>query len=252
MRIIINADDCGCSSIVDDHIEEAIKRNKITSTTIMANMDDFDRAVSLYHAYKESVSFGLHMNLTEGVPLLKSQELLEKGFYKEDEQGRVVFNGRGFKKKLLDKGCRDAILNELIAQADKLRDSHIDISHIDSHHHIHTAMFMIPILPKLCSRIRVEKVRNIWNFTPGIISKQLRKGWSFSLKAQNRQMTFTDYFCSFGVFMEKYNAINYRNSSTIELECHPGSEHYVDEEKLLMESSIEELTGGVLINYKLL
>ena len=42
MRIIINADDCGANKQVDTAIEKAILADRITSTTIMANMDDFE------------------------------------------------------------------------------------------------------------------------------------------------------------------------------------------------------------------
>lgn len=48
MKIIINADDCGYSEKVNAAIEDCILKNAITSTTIMANMDDFEGALRLY------------------------------------------------------------------------------------------------------------------------------------------------------------------------------------------------------------
>ena len=39
-RVIINADDCGINQTVDAEIERFIQLGKITSTTVMSNMDD--------------------------------------------------------------------------------------------------------------------------------------------------------------------------------------------------------------------
>lgn len=41
-QVIINADDCGISQYVDREIERFIQLGKITSTTVMANMDDLE------------------------------------------------------------------------------------------------------------------------------------------------------------------------------------------------------------------
>lgn len=162
-HIIINADDCGYSRIVNDHIESAIVGRKISSTTIMANMNDFDGAIGLYKSYNDSISFGFHLNLTEGHPLTYSQKLLDIGFYKE-EAGAIVLNGNPFRRKFLDKQAREDIKKEVIAQAAKILDSGVKISHLDSHHFMHEAVFMIPLLPQICKEIGVNKVRNYRNY----------------------------------------------------------------------------------------
>lgn len=50
MKLIINADDCGKSKDVNVAINHFIEAGKITSTTIMANMDDLDGAARLFSA----------------------------------------------------------------------------------------------------------------------------------------------------------------------------------------------------------
>ena len=79
-RYIINADDCGKSVIVNKAIEASIINGLITSTTVMANMDDFAGAVRLFQEYGSRISFGWHINLTEGEPLSSSQLLLDNGY----------------------------------------------------------------------------------------------------------------------------------------------------------------------------
>ena len=42
MKLIINADDCGKNKEVNAAISHFIETGKITSTTVMANMDDLE------------------------------------------------------------------------------------------------------------------------------------------------------------------------------------------------------------------
>ena len=52
MKLIINADDCGKSKEVNAAIAKFIEAGKITSTTVMANMDDLEGAARLFRQYK--------------------------------------------------------------------------------------------------------------------------------------------------------------------------------------------------------
>jgi len=248
MRIIVNADDCGMSAHVNSHIENAIQNRKITSTTVMANMDDLEGAKRLYETYKDTISFGLHMNLTQGHPLLYSQSLLDCGFYKEGENG-ICFNGYAFMRRFLNRSCCEDILKELLAQANVLRDNQIAISHIDSHHHIHTAFFMMGILPKLSKSINVYKVRNMSNFMPLSANKMARGIWRLGQKAQNWQMKMPDYMCPYTDFQKKYDRVRPANNSVIELMCHPGHEKFVEEEKLLLEKDLAAFCNCDMISY---
>ena len=107
MDLIINADDCGRTTQQNISIERAIISGKVTSTSIMANMPAFDGAVNLYNNYREKISFGVHLNLTEGEPLLYSQKLLDIGFYKQEE-GKLLFKSIG-KFKTGKKKCQITI-----------------------------------------------------------------------------------------------------------------------------------------------
>ena len=102
MKFIVNADDCGYSVHVDEHIYKAIALGRVSSTTVMANMADFEGAVKMYAELHGKASFGMHFNLIEGEPLLKNQEQLDYGFYKT-ENGKVIFTGKMFKHKYLPK-----------------------------------------------------------------------------------------------------------------------------------------------------
>jgi len=235
-RIIINADDCGKSATVNSHIEKAIEASKISSTTVMANMDDFEGALCLYKNYHNEISFGWHLNLTEGAPLLKSQVLLDYGYYRE-ENGVALFNGIKFWKKKLPEYVKKDISNELHAQYEKLRDSGFIISHVDSHHHIHTSPSMLGIIPNLCNELGLSRVRSIRNFVPFSISYLFRKTWREYMRIRMNSCKMTQYFCSYKEYCNNPNMWNFKN---LELMCHPGSycEQYSDEENLLFNNNI--------------
>ena len=237
MNIIINADDCGYSKIVNQHIEQAIVQKRISSTTIMANMEDFDGAVELYNKYHEIASFGFHMNLTEGSPLLYSQRLLDMGFYKEENEG-IIFNSNPFRRKLLSKDAREDIYKEVYAQLKKIIDAGVDVSHIDGHHFIHQAVFMSPLLPKLCKEMGIHKIRNYRNYMPASLNRMLRGCWSKAIRCLDKDAVFTDWFTSYGDFLAQFNSNQkyYKENDTIELMCHPGG-IYEKEEDLLMHTT---------------
>lgn len=232
--IIINADDCGISKVVDDQIEHCIENRLITSTTIMANMADFDGAVRLYNQYSEEVSFGWHMNLTEGEPLLKSQLLLDKGYYVE-EDGKVVLNGKPFWKKPLSKEMIVDIKKELKAQYEKIRDYGVKITHADSHEHIHTSWSLWPIMPGFMKDLGVTRCRRMRNYVPSMTSRIARNIWSLPFKMKGIKMV--DTFCSYQEYVDNPNL---SQGKIIELMCHPGSHEYnfEDEYELLKKQII--------------
>lgn len=249
MRVIINADDCGKDPVVNKHIEDAIIKNKISSTTIMANMDDFEGAIQLYNIYHDRVSFGAHLNFTEGQPLIYSQVLLDLGFYIE-ENGKILMNGSQYRNKILNKEARHAIYLELKAQLTKIRDASVTISHIDSHHFIHHSLIMLPILPKLCKEFEVKKTRRVINNMPASFSRMMRNAWPKIISLQRKRMVYTDWFDSFGDFMALYNKgiIYVKGTDSVELMCHPGG-IYEEEEKTLLSTDIEKVFNSKLINY---
>ena len=69
MNAIVNADDFGLNQSVNRAIAESFRNGLCLNTTLIVNMPYADEAVEI--AYKEGFSdrVGLHLNLTEGVPL---------------------------------------------------------------------------------------------------------------------------------------------------------------------------------------
>lgn len=242
--MIINADDCGYNHKINGSIEKAIIEEKITSTTVMANMYDLLGSVSLYKTYHDIISFGCHLNLTEGCPLLGCSLLLEKGFYKE-ENGKVVFNGKSFFHKPLSRDMKTEIKKELSAQIECLMDHGIQLTHIDSHHHIHTSITLMSVIGEIAKKYHISKMRRMRNFVPMSPGFFLRQGWAIFEKKMAGGVKMTDYFCSYS---EYFDNITLKNKiGVLELECHPGG-NYPEEEKLLFSQDLRR--DYQLMSYK--
>lgn len=246
--VIINADDCGINKEVDAQIERFIQLGKITSTTVMANMEDLGGAKRLYDTYKDTISFGVHVNLTDGEPLTRSQALLDYGYYKE-EDGKVVLNGYPFINKRIPKRLHQEIINECVAQINKVRDYGIKISHIDSHHLMLTSQSMIGMTPAVLKSASVKKMRRARNYIEKkTISFYIRQAWFRYMKLQVKGLKSTDWFEMFTSFYN-LSAKGFRMNGSIELMTHPGG-NYPEEDKLMLSVDYEELFKEIkLINY---
>jgi predicted glycoside hydrolase/deacetylase ChbG (UPF0249 family) len=247
-RVIINADDCGISKQVDAEIERFIQLGKITSTTVMANMDDLEGAKRLYDLYKDKISFGVHVNLTDGEPLTQSQALLDFGYFKE-ENGKVLLNGYPFINKKMPKRLYQDIANECVAQINKVRDMGIAVSHIDSHHLMLTSSSMTNITPKVLRQACLTKMRRARNYIENkSFSFFVRQAWFAYMKMRVKGLRSTDWFEMFTCF---YNLSNkgFLMDGTIELMTHPGG-NYPKEDELILKTDYSQLFKDYkLINY---
>ena len=251
MRVIINADDCGINKQVNRHIKDAIEAGKLTSTTIMANMSDLEGSVRLFDEYHDKVSFGIHLNLTEGEPLLRSEKLLEFGFYSENDD-KIVFNSKqaeSFRYKRLPKDIKAEIYKELATQIEKLKAEGIILSHLDSHHHIHTCFSLIGVIAQLSKDFKIPKVRRIRNYLPQSVSFYGRQAWALMSRCENRQYIMTDYFAIFKEFFLNQRIPQLKSNSSLELMIPPGhyKESYQQEERMMLDMSYPN--DFELINY---
>ena len=251
LRLIINADDFGKDHIVNVAIENQIKIGNITSTTIMANADGYEEAIRIAKAYPH-ISYGVHLTLDEYAPVL-SQDIFEvKGIV--DKQTGLFVNGKIWNVKF-DEDLIKAIRNEWDAQIKKIINANVVLSHIDSHHHVHTIPELKDVLLELGNKYAINKVRGGDYMT----IKKFCRGWKHF---QNRPRFFdflyliaryprvikgshwkkqvseffqmTDDFCSVSTFVRNDMYFKkYGEGLTVELECHPGHSKYINETALL-------------------
>ena len=154
IRITINGDDFGLDERNSAAIAEAFEKELITDTTMLANYPSFDMAVKLAEQQGFTDKIGIHFNLTAGVPL--TEDIRQCPRFVTDG----VFNKTYNRISPLNNAEKDAIYKELTAQAEKIKSAGIPINHADSHHHIHTAVFIAPITLRVCRENGIDKIRS--------------------------------------------------------------------------------------------
>ncbi|WP_195266036.1 MULTISPECIES: chitin disaccharide deacetylase [unclassified Clostridium] len=143
MKLIINADDFGFSRGVNYGIIDAYRNGVVRSTSIMAGMPGFDHAVELLEECP-NLGCGVHLTLSAYKPVLDSHKTIvdENGFfYKRINPDEDV---EGFDL--------EEIYKEFCAQIEKVKSRGIEITHLDSHHHVHTFEFLKPVMEKLLEK----------------------------------------------------------------------------------------------------
>ncbi|OPY04384.1 MAG: hypothetical protein A4E67_02400 [Syntrophaceae bacterium PtaB.Bin038] len=133
-RLIVNADDLGADEARNEGIFEAIRAGVVTSASILPNGPALGHALEKIRSGGcEGVSFGAHLNLSEGRPLAAGLSRLS------GPDGS--FLGKAGAHRLLA-GAADASLTGEIAketalQIVRLLDAGIALTHVDGHQHVH-------------------------------------------------------------------------------------------------------------------
>ncbi len=145
--VIVNADDFGFSADTVAATVECLERGLVSSATIMANMP-FCRQAAEYARLDDDHSYGVHLCLTDEVPVSEPRSIPSL----VDQDGRLwktrVFLGRAFLGLL----ARDEIEREADAQIARLKSLGVQLTHIDSHGHIHKARQVSAALQRVMSR----------------------------------------------------------------------------------------------------
>lgn len=154
-QIIINGDDYALNERNSKAIAEAFRTGRITDTTMLANGAFFDEAVALAKNEGFIDKIGVHLNLTEGEPL--TEDIRQCPRFVSDGVFNKVYNRQ--RTSRLTKEEQTAVYTELTAQVKKIRAAGITLTHADSHHHIHTGIFVVPIVMRVCRENGIDKIR---------------------------------------------------------------------------------------------
>jgi len=191
-KIIINADDFGYSTIVNDAIVRSFQRNLITSTSLMVNMPGFEDAVRLVreHPFLPG-KVGLHLNLTEGYPLSTAIRQCKRFCH---PSGYFIYNGQ---RPLFFLNIREkrAVYKELKAQLDRAFAAGIRPSHLDSHDHIHTEWVIAKLVVRLGRAHDIRKIRLTRNMGLQLAGPKMMYTQVFNRYLKGvAGITTTDYF----------------------------------------------------------
>ena len=233
LKLIVNADDLGLSEAVNEGILEAHRIGILTSASVMANGVAFEHAVRLCRSVP-SLDLGIHLTLVEEDPLLRAAaipSLVHAG-------GKLHRHATTFMKKYLaGKIHFQDVWSELEAQIKKVLSRGIEISHLDSHQHLHMLPQILRITIALANKYKIpairvprEHLRTYMLGPAGGISRlcQLCVLNAFCQRATKMPGRRADHFVGFffGGNLHKENLHKLLQSlpasGTCELMCHPG------------------------------
>ncbi|MGQ9919949.1 MAG: ChbG/HpnK family deacetylase, partial [Desulfobacca sp.] len=171
-------------------------------------------------------SFGGHLNLTQFQPLSAAPGL----------QPLLAANGQlswpAFRAAHFTAALRQAIFQEWLNQITRLQAAGLRISHLDSHHDVHTQPQLFWTLKRLQRQTGLTKVRLAENLVPaGQRPSRRNLLWNLALRVIPPSRT-TDGFGQFTTFFQAFQQ-DLAGYHTLELMVHPGHPDFAAETALL-------------------
>jgi len=145
--LIVHADDYGLAPGVNRAIQESLESGAVTSASILLGGPHAAEALRWAAAHPR-YDFGVHLNLTQGRPVLPPAEVPSL----VDSGGEFPSLRRFLTRFLAGRVRLHEIRKEWRAQIALVRASGVRISHLDSHQHVH-------LLPRVFSRAMVSLAR---------------------------------------------------------------------------------------------
>lgn len=186
-HLIINADDFGYNANVNAAIIESFRQGLCSSATIMANMPGFEEACQLCQEHHLETHIGMHLVLSEGTPLTEPIKYCNRicstsGKFRED--GRPVLLKLSNEEKV-------AIFKEIEAQLTHCKAHGLQITHFDSHEHVHVEWGVGAILLKVATIYGIRFIRMGRSIDKGssLIKNLYRRAFNLRLKLAHKAAT---------------------------------------------------------------
>jgi hopanoid biosynthesis associated protein HpnK len=154
-RLIVNADDFGRSSSINQAVVRAHREGILTTTSLMVNEAALDQAVALAKE-NPKLGVGLHLTLLRGHSALAPAEI--PGLVDENRRFCESPTQTGL-RYFFNSGLRDQLRREIAAQLEKFRQTGLTLDHVNGHLHIHLHPVVLNILLELQPRFGIKRVR---------------------------------------------------------------------------------------------
>jgi predicted glycoside hydrolase/deacetylase ChbG (UPF0249 family) len=239
MRVIINADDFGVSRDINVCIYRALEGGWITSATLLAGASRVEEAVEMCADFKRA-SFGAHLALDGpyNVGLIDNSVILNRAFRGANKE---------FVKNFTSLSAVNDIADEYARQIEKLLSLGLNISHLDSHHHLHLYLPALLGLIKAAKRFNIKKIRSLVLPAGQSAIKRLYRRLNYFV-SRAAGFSLPDCYCDFPIFLSLGQ--DFKRNRTIEIMCHPGL-HYNDEQYFNKDFYNSHLKGNLISYYDL-
>jgi hopanoid biosynthesis associated protein HpnK len=154
-RLIVNADDFGLSSSVNQAVVRAHREGILTSASLMVNEPGFDEAVKLAKE-NPSLGVGLHLTLLHGRSALPPEKI--PGLVNAQKEFSRAPVAAGL-KYFFDDGLRAQLRVEIHAQFEKFRSTGLKLDHVNGHLHFHLHPVIFKILMDDAEKLGITHFR---------------------------------------------------------------------------------------------
>ena len=187
---IVNADDFGHRAETNAAIVECFRNGWISSATVMANMPGFEEACQMVADHRLRKHVGLHFVLTEGRPL--TDAIRRQPRFCNADGDLIATRKRRF--LFLSREETQAIAAEIRGQIERCRSHGLQLTHLDSHHHIHEEFGILSAVLPVLREYGIPFVRIMNNLSTNI--SRLRRMYTASCNAflRHRRLRRTCYF----------------------------------------------------------
>ena len=154
-QLIINGDDFGFSSGVNQAIIAAHEQGILTSTSLMVTGAAFAEAVALAQAHPR-LAVGLHLVLACGRSVLPPSQIphlvdADQNFSNQPEKAGLYYH--------FSRAARRELPLEIRAQLTKFRATGLPLSHVDGHVHVHLQPVVMHHLAGMAAEFKIRFVR---------------------------------------------------------------------------------------------
>src|SRR5687768_8954364 len=171
-KLVVNADDFGRSSRINQGIIEGHQRGIITSASLMTTREGFEEAVQLARE-NPKLGIGLHLDLDDF-------------FEVEHGVGRLI----GYKDANLP---LTAVAEATEAQLKKISETGLPIAHLDGHHHSHLRPELFATIAALTAKHKIKFIRYFKGFYEGLYPG-IAMGWVLDLTQRFGLRTIERFF----------------------------------------------------------
>lgn len=160
-KITVTADDFGLSENINKAIIELCREGIISKVSVMSNVPDFEKAIFELKESCSNTSYSIHLNLTDGSPILNPKEVSsllnsKQEFYGGKHYLVATLISLGVMKKI-------EIEKEWDAQICKAQSCGLNLVELNSHGHLHLHPMLRDVISRLLIRYNIPKVRLIKN-----------------------------------------------------------------------------------------
>ena len=153
--LIVTGDDFGFSRGVNRAIIEAHDSGVLTHASLMVSGSAAAEAVALARS-RPDLSVGLHLVVVDGAATLSASEIPRIAGADGRFRGTPVSAGLHYQFSV---AARRELAREIRAQLERFRETGLELSHVDGHHHMHLHPVVLKTLVALAREFRIPAIR---------------------------------------------------------------------------------------------